>query len=247
MKTRIQSKEDEMNRIVCLTVCLMVLGFDAGRAEDAGPARTISVTGTIERQVAPDYISWQIKLTDIDKKLLRAKSASDDNVKSVVSLQKKLKVAEGDLETGPVRIQRVYERLARGERGEFKHFSVDRSVTIHQRELNRFDEFFNALVASADMDMDFVYRSSKLPEVRAEMRLEAMKIAKKKAADMAAAVGASLGRVLIIDEHKPRNRYLPMLSNAMTPGGLFDNMSSNIFVPSTIREVVNVYVTFELE
>ena len=237
-----------MNRIVCVAVCLMVLGFNAGRAEDAGPVRTISVTGTIERQVAPDYISWQIKLSDADKNLIRAKTTSDENVKAVVALQNKLKVAEGDLETGPVRITRVYERNDRGVQGKFKHYAIYRSITIRQRDLDRFDEFFNALVASADMEVDFKLSSSKIPEVRAEIRLEAMKVAKEKATAMAAAVGAGLGRVLTIDEHGSRgNRLNPFNPSPNVGSRPSADLATDKFVPCTISAVVSVYLIFELE
>ena len=237
-----------MNRVFQLIVCLMILGAGIGRAEDNGPARTISVTGTIERKVAPDYISWTVKLRDNDKNLIQAKTISDENVMAVVALQKKLQVAEGDLETGPVRVQRIYERNNRGVQGEFKHFSVYRSVTIRQRDLDRFDEFFNALVASADMEVDFSLKSSKIPEVRAEMRLEAMKVAKEKAAAMATAVGAGLGRVLTINEHGPREYgHNPFNPTANVEYRMSTDLASEKFVPGTISAEVRVYVTFELE
>jgi len=210
--------------------------------------RSISVSGTVQTKTAPDLIVWRISLTDTDKNLHTAKTANDESVKAVLALRNKLDVAEGDLETGTVRIQREYERGERGQRGAFKHFAVHRSITIRQRELNRFDEYLDSLVASAEMEVDFSFESSKIHDVRADTRLKALTTAKKKAQAMAEAVGAKLGKVLAINEH-PENRssgspWSNSISVQSTPSA--DSVSET-FVPGAISVSITVYAVFELE
>ncbi len=97
------------------------------------------------------------------------------------------------METGHVSIRREYERGQYGYRGAFRHFVVSRSVTVRQRDLERFDEYLDALVSCAEMEVDFSFESSRIHAVRAETRLKAVMAARDKAAAMAGIVGAKLG------------------------------------------------------
>jgi uncharacterized protein YggE len=236
-----------MKRMVFLTlVVVLSLGGLVRAADDA--VRSVSVSGTVETKIAPDLVVWRISLTDTDKDLRAAKRANDENVKAVLALRSKLGIAEGNLETGQVSIQREYERDQHGQRGAFKHFAVHRSITIRQRELNRFDEYLDSLVASADMEVDFSFESSKIHDIRAETRLQALVAAKKKAQAMAQVVGAKLGRVLTINEHAENWGYSNPLSNSMSfRSAPSVDAASETFVPGAISVSMTVYAVFELE
>lgn len=213
-----------------------------------GPARTISVSGTVEAKTAPDRIVWRISLRDTDQNLREAKNRNDEKAKAVVALREKLGIGKGDLETGHVSVRREYERDQHGRQGDFKHFVVSRSVTIRQRDLKRFDEFLDSFVSSAEMEVYFNFESSRIHEVRAETRLKAMQAAKDKAEAMARAVGAKRGRVLTINEHAPGQRWQSPGSNMgyvhSTPPV---DLATDTFVPGAVDVRVTVYVTFELQ
>jgi uncharacterized protein len=226
---------------------MLLAGTVASGAEDKS-ARSISVSGTVETKVAPDQILWRISLTATDTNLSKAKARGDEQVKSVVALRQKLGIAEGDLETGQVNVNREYERDQRGSRGNFKYFVVNRAITIRERDLKRFDECLDTLVSSTDMEVYFNFESSRVREVRAETRLKALQAAKQKAAAMAEAAGAKLGRVLAINEHSASESGRSMASNAAyvqsTPPA---DLTTETFVPGAISVPVTVYVTFELK
>jgi uncharacterized protein YggE len=210
--------------------------------------RSVSVSGTVQTKTAPDQIVWRISLTDTDKNLHAAKRANDENMKAVLALRDKLSIADEDLETGQVRIQREYERGQHGQRGAFKHFAVYRSITIRQRELNRFDEYLESLVASADMEVDFSFESSKIHDVRAETRLKALLEAKKKAEAMAEVVGATLGKVLTINEHAENRGFGSPFSNSIAIQSMPSvDLASDTFVPGAISVSITVYAVFELK
>lgn len=239
-----------MKTITILMAGLMAIASSNVWAEDEPPVRSISVTGTVETKIAPDQILWSVSLTDNHKDMREAKAASDERVKAVVALRKKLGVNEGDFETGTVSIRREYEHDDRGRRGAFKHFVVSRSVTIRQRDLKRFDEFLDALVASTEMEVGFSYESSRMHDVRAETRLKALAQARDKAKKMADVAGAKLGRVLTIDEHARSGGWQNPMSNAQfsyyqsTPT---TDVATDRFVPGAITVKVTVYATFQLE
>ena len=236
-----------MKHVVGLALSLvLLLGAELRGADDT--VRSVSVSGTVQTKIAPDLIVWRISLTDTDKNLRAATTANDESVKAVLALREKLEIAIGDLETGQVRISREYERSERGQRGAFKHFSVHRSITVRQRELNRFDEYLNGFVASADMEVDFTFESSKIHEARSDTRLKALTTAKRKAAAMAEAVGAKLGKVLTIKEHPENGRFGNPMSNNISFGSQPSaDSSSDTFVPGAIFVNVTVYALFELE
>ena len=243
-----------MMRLVSALVGACVAAGVASAAETQRPARTISVSGTVETKIAPDHVLWTIGLSDSDRQLLEAKRKNDLKVEAVLALRKKLGIADGDLETGRLNIQRDYERTPQGNQGAFKGFIISRTITVRQRDLKRFDEFLDAFVASAEMEVGFTLESSKVAEVRAETRLKALQIAKDKAAAMAKVVDAKLGRVLEVREDTtgggwgPWSAYANFAGNAFAgPGTPAPDVGSDRFVPGNITLSVTVHATFELE
>jgi len=237
-----------MRRIAGLVVGLMMLSTGALFAQEASPLRTISVSGTVEAEVAPDRIIWKISLKDFDKDLREAMKRNDEKMESMVALREKLQIDEGDFETGHMSIRREYERGQYGSQGAFRHFVVTRSVTIRQRQLERFDEYLDTFVSSAEMEVHFGFESTRIHEVRAETRLEAIKAAKEKAGAMADAAGAKLGRVLTINEHPEDGSRIDSVSNVAVPTNSPSvDVASGRFVPGAIKVQVTVYATFELK
>jgi uncharacterized protein YggE len=236
-----------MKRILGISLCLVVLFCSVGWGQETTPMRTISVSGSVEWEIAPDQIVWTISLADADKDLGAAKAKSDENVKSVLALQKKLDVKDGDIETGYINVRKVYNRDKYNNPREFKHFVVSRNVVIRQRDLNRFDEFFGTLISSADMEVSFRFDSSQLQGARADMRLKALQVAKDKAKAMAEVVGAKLGRVVSIDEQRPGRRAPNPFNATVDLSTPSPDLASKTFIPGAIKESVTVYATFELE
>lgn len=240
-----------MMRFSAILSILLMCSVSTAFAQSPQPLRMISVTGTVETKVAPDMVVWHINLSDEHETLSVAKTASDKNVKAIIALREKLGIKAGDLQTGTMSIRKEYHQDERGRRLEFKHFRVYRSITIRQRDLKRFDEYIDAFVASAEMEVSFSFQNSKIHEVRAETRLKALKVARDKANDLAQAVGAKLGKVLTIDEHGPGNgnrMHFNQLSNAANysqPPGV--DQAGGTFVPGAIDVKMTIYTTFKLE
>ncbi len=216
-------------------------------ADETAPTRSISVSGTVVAKAAPDQVVWRIELTDFDKDMRRGKKSNDEKIKAVLALRDDLDLGNDQIETGQLSINREYERTERGQRGAFKHYRISRSVTIRQNDLKRFDEFLDKLVASSEMEISFGFESSKIHEIRAETRLKALAAARKKAADMAAVVGAELGRVLTIDEHANRPYTSPMSNSSFGVRSPSVDAGTDRFVPGAISVQISVYATFELE
>ena len=230
-----------------MTMTSLILLTAAANAEAPALARTVSVTGTVVDYAAPDIIVWNISLVHTDKSLIEGKKQNDESLKSILSLREKLGIEKGDMQTGQVSIRREYERGQYRQRGAFKHFVVNRSVTVYQRDLSRFDEFLDTLVASTELEVSFSFKSTRMQEVRSEARTKAVQVAKTKAEAMARVAGATLGKVITLNEHNPTSSWQNPMSNSayVTPPAVTDSGSES-FVPGSIQVRVTVYATFEL-
>jgi hypothetical protein len=227
----------------------LILLARAVYAEEHTAVPSISVSGTVATKVMPDRIVWSISLTDTDPDMRAAKAANDAKVDAVLALREPLGLGDGNIEAGTIRINREYHRDENGHQGAFKHFVVRRHVTIRQRDLSRFDEYLDKLVASTEMEVNFNFESSKVHEIRKETRLEALKIAKQKAQDMAEVAGAKLGPVLAIDEGSRDRRHIGISNNSiqMERGGVpAIDQGSERFIPGAISIRMTVYASFQL-
>lgn len=238
-----------MNRIAHEALALALVLSASVLAREAKPTRSISVSGTVVTQAVPDVVLWRVSLANFDKDMLEAKKANDEKVRAVLALREKLGIAPRDIETGCLSIEREYDRDEHGNQTAFKHFAVRRTVMIRQRDLKRFDEFLDKLVACGDMEIGFDFECTKIHVVRDETRLQALKAAKSKAEAMAKAVGAKLGKVLTIKEESRQDPWANPASNWLILGssGPKPDVGSSTFAPGAIQVRVTVYATFKLD
>lgn len=243
-----------MKQAIAGWTLLMVTFCGLAADEPLTDRRTISVSGTAVTQAKPDLILWHVDIQDFDKDLLAAKRTNDHRVRAIIGLREDLGLLEADIETGQVRIRREYERDEQGHQGAFKHFSISRSVLLRQRDLDRFDEFLQKLVESAAPEFFLEFQSTRIQELRAEMRLKALRIAREKAEALAGVVGARLGEALKIDEHLPTSVQGGLGGGgggfAMSAYDIGERLEPDIgistFMPGPLDIRVTVFATFEL-
>jgi uncharacterized protein YggE len=176
---------------------LVILTAFVAIAEE--PSRTVSVTGTMVTKIEPDIVNWFVSIESTNPVLSEARKANETSVKAVMDVVRDLGVEGKDCQTGTLSIQRVHDNSITGKR-TFKHWSVQRTVAVKQRDLARFAELYDRIIAATEVEATYTFESSKYEEMRWETRREAVRLAKKKAEDMCRELGASLGLVLSISE-----------------------------------------------
>ncbi len=241
-----------------ITLCIpLLLAAASAMGAVAEEPRQVTVTGTSTLQVPPDYIVWHLSLTEENAVLDEAKQASDVKLKEVLAAVKALGVATEDTQTGNVSIHKEYKHDSRGRRTDFSHYALRRPVTITQRELGRFDEFFENIVALADVEVRMESKSDTIHEHRWENRLEAARIAKEKAQALAETMGAKLGSVVRIDEH-PQGEQAMLAARAANIGSNFitevpwqgpsaEDRVSGTYAPGSIVVTNTVFAVFSLQ
>lgn len=129
--------------------------------------RHVSVTGTTVARVQPDIVVWRVTVRRSHKELAKAQAECDEGVKRILALRGPLKLKPEDVQTGFLLVQKIFDRDQAGNQTSFRHFLVERAVTLRQRDTTRFDDVLTQLVAGADVEVSYSLESSAYHEVRA--------------------------------------------------------------------------------
>ena len=242
-----------MRRLFTLSLfCFLGLFAKSFLTADEATQPSISVTGTAVTRVTPDTIVWTITTTDEDRDLAIAKQASDEASKRVMALGDKLGLDRGQLTSGRLAIEKVFNRDMRGNKTSFKHYRVQRHYTLKQNDLTKFDEFLTHIVGGP-VEARFVFESSRIYDLRNETRIKAIKLARKKAEAMAAALGSQVGKPIMISESignlwQPNFAENAMFNGMSSASGASPvDRASGAIVPDAIEVVISINVTFELK
>jgi uncharacterized protein YggE len=197
-------------------------------------------------RVTPDLIVWRINLRDEDVELQAAKARNDARLAAALEVIQGLEIPANQLQTSLVSVSREHDNTPQG-RGEFRHFSVRRGITVRQTDLEQFDRFFDALLAEADAEVSFNLEHSRMIELRHEAREDAVEQAKLKAERMVQRAGSQVGRLLSLEEHVPGGRGQSPISNiAMHSGALPPDNLMGTLAPGTIEVTASVRAVFEI-
>lgn len=237
-----------MARYACLFV-LLFCGTVAAEEIQLSP-RHVAVTGTSVTRVQPDTVVWHITIRRMNKELAKAHSECDEGVTKVLALRAKLALKPEETQTGNLSIQKIFDRDQAGNQTSFRHFQVERSITLRQHDTTRFDAILAELVGAADVEVTYTLESSQYHDLRVKTRLDAVTAARQKAAAMTELLGGKLGRVLRIAE--------PQETWGSLQFGVYNNVSEaprqaepdqgpGTFAPGSIEIKVSIDVVFEIE
>ncbi len=234
---------------VILALTTLVTFAHPARAEDV--PRSVKVTGTAVARVMPDTVVWTVSVTDTDANLKLARDANDERVRNVLALRDKLGIDAKDLQTGNLRIQKVFERDRSGNQGAFRHYSFQRTIVLRQRDTAKFDDVLQDLTGTENVEISYSLESADFHKVRRETRLRAVKVAKEKASEMTSLLGAKLGHVVTIDETSAGRdswRGSPASNAAFYSGppAQPDDVEGT-FAPGSIEIRVSVDIRFAIE
>ena len=231
---------------------VLLLFCSAAAAEDVKLSpRHVSVTGTSVAKVQPDIVVWHVNIRRANKDLAKAQGECDETVKKILELRKELKIKPEDAQTGYMSVQKIYDRDAAGNQTSFRHFQIDRAVTLRQHDTTRFDAVLAGLIGTADVEVSYSLESSEYLALRTKTRLEAVKAARKKAGEMTELLGGKLGRVLRIAEPQENWGVSSGIYNnnfaSSAPRAAEPDQAPGTFAPGAIEVKVSIEVAFEIE
>jgi uncharacterized protein len=209
--------------------------------------KTINVNGSADMEITPDEIYVIVTLKEYEKKgngktgLEKIKNDFLNSCTSVGLADSVITIAsyEGNL----LKKKRSKEEL---------YASISYQVKFNNSK--KMDELVNKLDDEATQSFDVVRVShSKIQEYRKQMRIQAIKAAKEKAAYLTEAVGESLGTAVTITESNPswvQPQYfnISQTSNFMAKASLDGNESSDSGVDfKKIKVFMEVNVVFAIK
>lgn len=233
-----------------MVVWLLATGVVQLQADDDS-ARRVSVTGTAITRVQPDLVVWNVVARRTNQDLAEAQADCDAIVKRILALRAEEKLKPEDVQTGYLSIQKIYDRDQAGNVTSFKHYEVVRTITLRQRDTSRFDEVLAKLVATNNVEVSYQLESSDYHKLRVQTRLDAVRVAREKAAAMTELLGATLGRVVRISEPKTGGdtSFSNYRSNSVSvaPRDAEADEEPGTFAPGAIEVRVSIDVEFEIE
>lgn len=189
-----------MKKLLILPVVLALCGANAASAQmPPPPPRMVTVTGEASEDIAPDRATLSLMLTSENPDLNEAKKDNDAMVERLVVIARDFKIPKEKIKTNQLSIRPVYEYDKPTSRNVFRHYSIQRYVTIVMDDLSIHERVLSAIVEAKIKQVNSVDFSVASPQtVAAGLRVRAMADAKAKAEALAQAAGARLGPALNI-------------------------------------------------
>ena len=185
-------------------------------------ARWISVTAEGEASVAPDVALVSFAVSGNGKELAATRDDVNARSSSVLSVLRKLGIADGDLGAPDVGIHPEYD-YRKGQR--LIGYRVTRQMTAKVRDLDRLSTVLDSVVAAGANEMQGAQMSASDPSAAEHGALTAaMHAARAKAEVLAEAAGVALGGLTRLEEEAdfggppmPKMRMMAMSESADVP------------------------------
>lgn len=209
---------------------------DQNEAVSAG----VRVFGSSIVRVAPDSATIAIGVSRIEQEPKKAFASARSASTAVQNFLK----AQVIRESGSSRITLSQEfRFIQGEQ-RFLGYKARIAYTISLRDLDQLENLLTGLISAGANELTSVtFETTRLKEIRADARREAVSAAREKAELYCRAVGVSVGKVIAINDANP-DQLTGAREGHMIAGGT--TAGDKAIDPAMISIGASVYITFEI-
>ncbi|MDC7995377.1 SIMPL domain-containing protein [Altibacter sp. HG106] len=205
--------------------------------ESTPPQVQVSGEGTVT--VVPDEVTIDIRVESTGDDAQTVKRDNDAIVKSVLQAVSAMGIAEKDVRTEYIRLNKNYNHNTKNY-----NYAANQAIAITLRDLEKYDAVMNRLLETGINRIDGIqFASSKAEQLRTEARTKAILNAKKKATEYAAAVGQDIGKAVLITEFQPSNGPQPILRGM----AMQESSAGKALAPGELEITAVVNVSFLLE
>lgn len=234
----------------------MVLGGFAGPGrvaaqDDASPVpnllgpATVSVSGHGSVNVVPDTAQVTIGVDVTLPTLEEAQAESTAQATAIIDAIKEQGVADEDVQTANYSVYVVRNYDPNGNPSEITGYQISNQVMVTIRDVNAVGEILTTVInagANNIYGVTFFIDDQTVPA--SEARVLAVEDARRKAEELAAASGMTIGRVLAITEGTQTPPYPIMYQRG--GGGMAADAAAAPIEAGTNEVAVDVQITFEL-
>jgi uncharacterized protein YggE len=225
--------------IIILAVALVTSPIAGAQTDSA--VRSITVIGQAQVQATPDRARVNAGVVSQAKTATAAVAQNSAAMQGVFDVLKRAGIAEADVRTGRFRVAPMFDEVRKPRQVPgIVGYQVSNTVTALVRDTNRVGDTLDALIAGGANTLNEVsFFVAHDDTVQDTLRVQAVKDARRKAAMMADAAGATLGPVLTIVEN---GRVAPVSFELMQA-----HATKGVPVAAGTETLsTNVSVTFEL-
>lgn len=192
-----------MRALLGYMVVLVLISFSQPALSQSGEQPPmIEVYGEAEVLLEPDYIEWVVVIRTNDKVPRLAREVNDALLKSVKEIAGKADIDEEDMVWGEPTYEQLFDAdYDSGEKADFNDYTgteVTRRVTMVMREMDELQEMLDA-VHPLGVFYAVRRKSTKYEEAAKEVELTALKAARARAVEQAAALGQKVGKAISVD------------------------------------------------
>ncbi|WP_335966093.1 SIMPL domain-containing protein [Galbibacter sp. PAP.153] len=182
-----------MKKIIILAIAIM--GITNLQAQQmATPSISVEGEGTIK--VVPDQVLIKVRVESEGNSAQKVKTDNDAAIDKVLKYTKSMKIDDKDVKTEYINLNKNYDYQTK----EYKYVA-NQSISILLKDLSKYAEFTQGLLNAGINRIDGVtFKSTKIDELNSQARIAAIKDAKEKANEYAAAIGQSIGKAMNISE-----------------------------------------------
>lgn len=177
--------------------------------------RTITVGGQGEVFAEPDLLLTSLYVQERGKDVKVLKDNIDAKIRKIKDLLKAAEIDDKDVRIMQLNVQPRYDWSSGAQK--FLGYEVRRDIEIRLKKIENFGKLLDGAIAAGVNHTGYVQLTNQnFNELETEAAVKAVKAAHKKAALLAEAAGAKVGRVLSIHEdggYAPPP--MPMLRNKM--------------------------------
>ena len=161
------------------------------------PERTVTLTGKAAVRVVPDRATITLGVVTRNDNVATAQLKNAASVRSMIAALEKARVPRTAISPGTFVIEETsVDASTESGRYETKYaYSVTTQVTVTMTDLSRVGEALRVAVDAGANRVNVEFGTSALRQARDQARTAAIKAAREKGRDMAAAAGVALGPV----------------------------------------------------
>ncbi|MCF6313493.1 MAG: SIMPL domain-containing protein [Verrucomicrobiales bacterium] len=189
------------------TVFVLLLGMCVSAFAEDFKIPHVSVFGTAEIRVVPDEMIWSLSISTKDKEFGSVIEAHDQKVGKVLKFLRNQEIAEKDIASSHTRLTEHSVPGVRAVPGDIVHikkrYNASSTIIFKFRDLKKYSSVWLGIAKLSDTRVfKMSYDTSQRIKHQNDARVEAIKVAKKKAIALAKAAGISLGGPILIEEQQ---------------------------------------------
>ncbi|HLV61712.1 SIMPL domain-containing protein [Galbibacter sp.] len=224
--------------ILVLTVLFTTMSLTA---QETSPYISVSGEGIVK--VTPDQVFIKVRVENQGKSAQEVKELNDKAIDKVLKYVKSMGVDQKDVNTEYINLNKNYDYQTK----EY-NYVANQSIAILLKDLEKYTDFTQGLLNAGINRIDGVeFRSTEIEKHKTEARIAAVKDAKKKAEELASALGMNVGKALYINESGGVSAPQPVYRMEMAKASFSDSSNMETIAVGEMAIKASVSIRFELK